>query len=98
MRKADSGFGRGSNVRRRWRIIRQIGHLRYRKSALLNSVAHGTKTRERLFPLVAWRASNDAHHGRAAESQPLHHGDRGIVLAAGRVDARFISGRAVDPK
>src|SRR6266550_948059 len=47
-------------------------------------------------PLVARGASNDAQRVRAAESQPLHHGDGGIVLAAGRIDTGFISGHAVD--
>src|SRR6202165_3093636 len=65
-------------------------------SARLNSVAHGAEACECRRPLVARRASDDAQRIGAAESQPLHHGDGGIVLAAGRIDTRFIAGLAVD--
>ena len=65
-------------------------------SARLNSVAHGAEARKCFRPLVARGASDDAQRVGAAESQPLHHGDGGIVLAAGGIDARFISGHAVD--
>ncbi len=33
----------------------------------------------------------------AAESQPLHHGDRGIVLAADGIDPGLVARRAFDP-
>src|SRR6267378_1724943 len=65
-------------------------------SARLAAVAHGAEPWKCLRPLVARGASNDAQRVRAAESQPLHHGDGGIVLAAGRIDTGFISGHAVD--
>ena len=65
-------------------------------AARLNAVAHGAEARKRLRPLVARRAADDAQRVRAAEPQPLHHGDGGIVLAADRIDPRFIAGHAVD--
>src|ERR1700761_3725150 len=65
-------------------------------SALLNSVAHGAKAWKGARPLIARGAADDAKRGRATEPHPLHHGDGRIVLAAGRIEARFISGHAVN--
>src|SRR5258708_146786 len=64
--------------------------------ARLNSVAHGAETWKRFHPFLARRASDNAQRVRSSEFQPLHHGDGGIVLAAGRIDARLIAGQAVD--
>src|SRR5882757_4741888 len=62
----------------------------------LNSVAYGAKTRKGFGPLVARGAADDAQRTLTAEPQPLHDGHRRIVLAAGRLDPRFIAGLAVD--
>src|SRR5260370_12940344 len=55
--------------------------------ARLNSVAHGAETWKRFRPFVARRASDNTQRVRSSEFQPFHHGDGGIVLAAGRIDA-----------
>src|SRR5690242_4987548 len=65
-------------------------------AAWLNSVADGAEARERLAPVVARRRADDAHRGLGAEPQPLHDGDRRIVLAAGGVDPRLVAGLAID--
>src|SRR5712671_4317667 len=64
--------------------------------ARLNSVAHGAETWKRFHPFLARRASDNAQRVRSSEFQPLHYGDGGIVLAAGRIDASLIAGQAVD--
>ena len=46
--------------------------------------------------MLARGAADDAKRVRAAEFQPLHHGDKGIALAAGCIDARLVSGHALD--
>src|SRR5579872_2210918 len=65
-------------------------------SARLDSVAHDTKARKSLVPLVARSAADDSQSIGAVETQPLNDGDRRIVLAADRIDPRLITGGAVD--
>src|SRR4051812_15501126 len=68
----------------------------FRSPARANSVAHGAEARERLAPVVARRTADDAQRTLAAKPQPLHDGDRCIVLAADCIDARLVAGLAVD--
>src|SRR4030088_2463908 len=90
-------FARRSCSNKKWSGMtfrRKVIPLQLGLSARLDAVAHGAEPWKCLRPLVARGASNDAQRVRAAESQPLHHGDGGIVLAAGRIDTGFISGHA----
>src|SRR3569833_496145 len=66
-------------------------------AARLDTITHGAETREGLRPIDARRAADHAQRARAAEAQPLHHGHRRIVLAAGGVDSRLVGRQAVDP-
>src|SRR5689334_5439638 len=67
-----------------------------RSAARMNAVAHRAEAREGLGPVVARRRADDAHRGLGAKPQPLHDGDRRIVLAAGGVDPRLVAGLAID--
>src|SRR5262245_54740376 len=61
-----------------------------------DSVEHGAEAWKRLGPLSARRKADDSHSRVRAEAQPLHDGDRRVVLAAGRLEPRLIAGRAID--
>src|SRR2546430_1833753 len=66
-------------------------------SARLDAVADRAETGECVGPGVARRTGDDAQHRTtAAESEPLHHAHRCILLAADRIQTGLVARRAID--